>query len=145
MDQGVELVGGARPEVVALPLGYRAVDDTDRSLKAGRAQHLGTAGPDSERDEESLLPHLVEQLLDAVGQGGSNRLALGRPAPIVGCGDRAGVRRKPDEAGVAPVTLAHELAQVELTPQGDLGRPRVAGVGVVAPTRRAWPPGPSDR
>src|SRR3979490_1162555 len=40
MEHCVELVGQLRAEIVALALGFRTVDPTDRALEPGRAQLL---------------------------------------------------------------------------------------------------------
>jgi hypothetical protein len=67
VDHGVELVRHACREVVALPLGFRPVDHTDRPLQAWLAERFGGPWRGGEREEELLLTHLVAQLLDAVG------------------------------------------------------------------------------
>ena len=133
VDNRVELVRQAGPEVVAAPLGFGPVDHADRPLQPPRAQRVGRPRGGVEAEQELLLAHLVQQLLDAVRERGPHPLALGRAFPVAGCRHRAGVGGETDETAVAGVPFADELGEVELAPRGGLRGPGVTEVGVVRP------------
>src|SRR2546425_5244838 len=89
------------------------VDDADRPLQARRAQRISGPRRGIEAEQELLLPHLVQQLLDAARERGPHPFALCRPLPVVGRRDRAGVGGEADQTAVASVPLAGKLADVE--------------------------------
>jgi len=93
VDDGIELVGETRSEVVVLPLGVRALDDADGPLQASRAEGRHGLRGVGEPHQELLRADLVEDLLDAAGQGRPHPLALRPPSPVVCRGHRAPHRR----------------------------------------------------
>src|SRR2546430_14838317 len=62
VGDGVELVRQPGPEVVALALRVRAVDDADGPLQAGRAARLRPLGGADGRAQGLALPRVVGQL-----------------------------------------------------------------------------------
>jgi hypothetical protein len=122
VDDGVELAGEARLEVVARPLGLRSVDDPDRTLEQGPAQRVGRRAAGVE--QEAVLAGLVEEPLVAPRQGRADEPAFRRRVPGRGRGDRAGVLLG---AGDRP----RVLLGVELLVLG--GEPVAAQVGVRPP------------
>jgi hypothetical protein len=102
----VELPAHARPEVVALPLGARAVDDADgrsssgasSASRAASAAALPRSGTSSARPARPR--HLVQRALDAPRERRVHAHALGRLAPVVRRRHRAGVRREAHEQAV---------------------------------------------
>ena len=79
----------------------------------------------------------MEERLVALGQRGPDALALRRRVPVRGGGDRSVVCGEAEQECVATVTLACELADVELAACAHLGAARVADVRVVRPHDRA--------
>src|SRR5208282_6051387 len=120
MDHGVELLAQAGGEVVAPPLGLRAVDHPDRPLKTWDAQWLSNRRL-RRVQPEGRTPTLVEEGLMAVRRGGSDPLAFGGAAPVAGRGDGAVERGEPHQHGVAAVALAGELPDIELAAPAHLG------------------------
>ena len=130
---GVELAVEPGREVVAGPLGLRAVDHTDRPLEPRFGQHgcgvrVGHRHPEASRSEP-LVDDLVEQVLVALGQSRPHGASPRRLAPVRRRGHLAVVGRQPDQCdGVLAVALAGELSDVELTARA---HPRGAGVADV--------------
>jgi hypothetical protein len=133
MDDRVELVGRAGPEVVAVALGFRPVNHTDCPLKARGAQGIGRPRCCVEAEHELFLSHVVHELLDAVWERRPHPLSLGRPFPAVGRRDRPGIGGEPHDATVAGMTLADQLADIQLAASRVLGGPDVAEVRIVRP------------
>jgi hypothetical protein len=133
MDDRVELVGRAGPEVVAVALGFRQVNHADRPLKARGAQGIGRPRCCVEAEHELLLSHLVHELLDAVWKRRPHPLSLSRPFPAVGRRDRPGIGGEPHDATVTGMALADQLADIQLAACCVLGSPDVAEVRIVRP------------
>src|SRR5439155_5585954 len=124
VEDGVELARQAGVEVMAGPLGLRAVDHADGALQTCAVPLPAAA----QGEEEARQARGVEHRLPAAGQRGTHALALRGPVPLRGRGHRAGVRREADEHGRSAVALADELAHVQLAPLAPLRGPRVAEV-----------------
>jgi len=104
---------------------HSAVKQTKDFLSLMSRRGLGGIG---ELQQELLCADLVEDLLDAAGQGRPHPLALRPPSPVVRRRHRARRGGETEEAAVAGVPLAHELADVVFAEARHLRRPGVARV-----------------
>ena len=87
----------------------------------------------AERQHEVRDRGRVEKRLVAAGERRAHPLALHRRTPARRGADRAGEGREADQEGIVAVSLADELAEVELAAPRHLRPPGVADVGVVRP------------
>src|SRR5439155_5900597 len=87
----------------------------------------------AERKIKRGHPEIVEHRFVAAGDRRPHALSFSRTIPIRSRGDRAGESRETDEPRIVAVSLADELADIELTLLSHLRRARVAEVRVVFP------------
>ena len=97
MDDGVELLGDARVEVVALGLRRGPIHHADGALETGLSQRAERLAGIAQREEESRQRHFVEKRFHAARQRGDDAHSLGRTVPLVRCGDRSVIRGEADE------------------------------------------------
>src|SRR4051812_26062388 len=133
VQDGIELHRQRRVEVVAHALRLRRIDDADRALETFASQRVDGTAATAQRQPEAFETCVMEQLLVTVIECRPNLLALCGTVPVGGGGYGSGVRRKPDEAHIVGMTLAHQLSNVDLTFAIDLGGARVAKMRVVRP------------
>src|SRR5688500_7692626 len=93
VEHGVELLGEARVEVMAQPLGLRAVDDADGALQPRPCQEVARRSLLAEVEHEALDTGLVEQSLVAAFERRAHAPAPPRLVPVARRGDGAAVRR----------------------------------------------------
>ena len=112
---------------MARTLGLRQVDDADRAFEALADQRV-PHGILIEREQEIPDTGLMKQPLVTALERGTDAFALARAVPVGrGC-DRAHVRRKAEGQSVMPVSLAHELSDVQLSEPPHVRRACVAQV-----------------
>src|SRR5829696_2997193 len=124
VNQRVELLGDAGLEVMALTLGLRSIDYTNRAFE----QRCGEAGEPLiiEVQRELRHPDTVQQAFDRSVERGTDNFALRVRIPI-GCGGhRAVVRGEADRLDFSAMALAQQLAKVQLAALPHFGGARVA-------------------
>src|SRR5579883_2403100 len=128
MEDRVELIDQPRVKVVALQLGLRAVNHSDRALPRLRRQPLEVRTATAQIEPKSRNAQPVEAVFVAVGTGGRYELALLGGVPIRSGRDAAAVGREADSEGGVAVAAARQRADVRLAPQRHRSGLRVADV-----------------
>src|SRR3982074_3310513 len=119
-------------EVVAVALGGRTVDHTDRSLELGVTQGLRGITIAAAQEKTGDVG-LMEGRLVAAGGRRADALALRRRVPVGrGC-YRTVVGAEAHLPCVAAMALAHELTDIEFATVSHFGGARVAQMRVMRP------------
>src|SRR3982074_1757191 len=113
MEHHIELIRQTRLEVVALPLGFRAVDHADCALEARDAQLFRHRVVIVPAEQEAGAQGGMEERLIAAGQGRTDPLALRRTSPIGGGRHRAVMGGETDEHRIGAAFLARAPAELE--------------------------------
>ena len=140
-DEGVELLGQLRLEVVARQLRLRPVHHADGALQPRFRQRLAQLRPVRPAPVHQAPRHArsPEQRLVAVVTRGDDPAHLAGHVPILRRDHRAAVGAEPHQHGVPPVLPPGQLAQVELPPPPHRRGGRIPDVRVVRPHHRLRP------
>src|SRR4051812_38345698 len=111
VDDGIELTGDYRHEVVTLRLRFRQVDDADRALQTSGAEH---------RSQDGIARQKIEVARDRGVKNGriasrlrrKQRLQPPLTSPFVRGDHRAGVGAEADQERLAGPALARKLRHV---------------------------------
>ncbi len=132
MEDGIELFGQPRVEVVTRALRLGQINHADRSLEARLAKRAGLAQV-PQHEEKCGSAGLVKQLFVATWECRANAFALGGSAPVGGRGDRTVIGAEANQPSFSRMPLAGELTNIELARLAHLSGACVTDVRVMSP------------
>src|SRR3982074_1717310 len=94
--------------------GFGAIDHADGPFEPRVTQAPLRRIVRSQKKQKAIWQRVMEERLIATGKRRPDVLAVGRTVPVRGCRDGAMMRGESDQHGFATISLAHELADVQL-------------------------------